>query len=171
MLSTHDTVRAITALAGDSGDGKNGSELREMRLTARQRKEGQRMAVFAFGIMCALPGTVSIFYGDETGVEGYRDPFCRRTYPWGHEDTEMIGEFAALGQLKKGCEVLRYGEFEIISADAEHLEILRYLDSRRILCRFCRSGSYEADIPEGYRVIYGKSGVIGQWDMMFLVNW
>jgi glycosidase len=128
------------------------------------------MAVFAFGIMCALPGAVSVFYGDETGMEGYRDPFCRRTYPWGNEDTDMIDEFRHLGQLKKDCSVLRRGEFRIISANAEHLEITRYLGSRRILCRFCRGESWNHDITEGYRVLYGKSGVLGQWDMVFLGN-
>ena len=33
-----------------------------------------------------LPGAPSIYYGDEAGMEGYRDPFNRRTFPWGRED-------------------------------------------------------------------------------------
>lgn len=174
MLGTHDTVRAITALAGDSGEGKGGSKLKVMRLSKSEREAGRLMAVFAFGIMCALPGAVSIFYGDETGMEGYRDPFCRRPYPWGNEDRQMIGEFARLGQIKRGCDVLRTGEFEILSADAEHLEIHRYIGDRRMICHFCRGESMEIKIPEGYRVLYGESDGdtvrLGRFGMVFLAN-
>jgi len=168
MQGTHDTLRAITALAGESGEGLGGRMLRDARLTDAELAEGKKMAVFSFGILCALPGAVSIYYGDETGMEGYRDPFCRRPYPWGNEDPEMIEGFARLGQLKKECDVLRRGEFEIFSADAEHLEIHRYIEDKRMICHFCRGESAVIEIPEGYRVLLGESGTIGKWKMVFL---
>ena len=175
MLGTHDTVRAITALAGESGEGKSGSELKVMRLSKSDRELGRRMAVFAFGIMCALPGAVSVFYGDETGMEGYRDPFCRRPYPWGNEDHQMIGEFAKLGQMKRDCDVLRRGEFEIISANAEHIEFHRYIGDRRVICHFCRGESATVEIPEGFRVLYGEADGntvrLERYGMVFLANW
>ncbi len=175
MLGTHDTVRAITALAGESGEGVSGSSLRERRLTEDERKTGKKMAVFAFGIMCALPGAVSIFYGDETGLEGYRDPFCRRPYPWGNEDTEMIEGFARFGQLKKDCDVLRQGEFEIAEITADRLEVHRYIGDKRVICHFCRGKSAAVEIPEGYRVIFGEADGstvrLGQYDSVFLGNW
>lgn len=80
----------------------------------------------------------------------------------------MIREFAMLGQLKKECDVLRRGEFEIISADAEYLEFHRYIGDKRIICRFCRGESAENVIPDGYRVIYGKTDTLGHLDMVFL---
>ena len=36
------------------------------------------------------PGAPTIYYGDEAGVCGWTDPDNRRTYPWGHEDEELI---------------------------------------------------------------------------------
>ena len=42
-------------------------------------------AVFELG----YPGMPTIYYGDEAGEFGSKDPDCRRTYPWGHEDKEL----------------------------------------------------------------------------------
>ncbi|MBE6708770.1 MAG: glycoside hydrolase family 13 protein [Ruminococcaceae bacterium] len=170
MLGTHDTVRAITALAGESGDGIPGNRLKDMRLSENDHTKGKRMAAFAFGIMCALPGAVSIYYGDETGMEGYRDPFCRRPYPWGDEDTDMIAGFSALGQLKKGCDVLRRGEFEIADITSDYLEIHRYISEKRMICRFCRTGSAKTDIPEGYNILLGDNDSSTEWSMIFMGN-
>lgn len=35
-------------------------------------------------------GAPTVYYGDEAGVCGFTDPDNRRTYPWGHEDQELI---------------------------------------------------------------------------------
>ncbi len=157
MLGTHDTVRTITALAGKSGDGMGGTELKKLRMTAAERKIGKKMSVFAFALMCTLPGAVSVFYGDETGLEGYRDPFCRRPYPWGCEDHGMIEAYSEIGRLKRDTDVLRQGEYEIRAIDENHAEIHRYIGEKRIIAHFCRGESYNAEIPHGYRVLYGKT--------------
>ena len=31
-----------------------------------------------------------VYYGDEAGMEGYRDPFNRGCYPWGEEDPDLL---------------------------------------------------------------------------------
>jgi hypothetical protein len=48
-----------------------------------------------------LPGAPSLYYGDEAGMEGYNDPFNRRTYPWGRENPELLSHHRNLGQLRK----------------------------------------------------------------------
>jgi glycosidase len=47
-----------------------------------------------------LPGSPSLYYGDEALMEGYKDPFNRRTFPWGQEDRELQAHFRLLGQLR-----------------------------------------------------------------------
>lgn len=44
----------------------------------------------AVAIQMTWPGAPTIYYGDEAGVCGFTDPDNRRTYPWGHEDQELI---------------------------------------------------------------------------------
>ena len=33
-------------------------------------------------------------------MDGFEDPFNRRTYPWGHEDTALLDWFRTLGRLR-----------------------------------------------------------------------
>ena len=54
-----------------------------------------------------LPGAPTVYYGDEAGMEGYADPFNRRTYPWGREDPELLAHYRRLGQLRRDNPALR----------------------------------------------------------------
>ena len=48
----------------------------------------------------------SLYYGDEAGLVGYADPFNRGTYPWGHEDQDLLAFFQEIGVLRKNSPVL-----------------------------------------------------------------
>ena len=63
-----------------------------------------------------LPGSPSLYYGDEAGMEGGKDPFNRRTYPWGQEDGALLAHFRALGQLRKEQDALRLGDIQFFCA-------------------------------------------------------
>ena len=56
----------------------------------------QLMLRFVFSV----PGMPCIYYGDEAGVEGCADPFCRRTYPWGREDQDMLARYKAMAAMQ-----------------------------------------------------------------------
>ena len=60
-------------------------------------------------LMFFLPGVPSINYGDEAGLQGYKDPFNRRCYPWGHEDTELLDYVKELGRIRKSIPNLKEG--------------------------------------------------------------
>lgn len=172
VLGTHDTARVITSLAGVPEEGKCGSELAHARLSADERSEGEAATVFAFALMCALPGAVSIFYGDEVGLEGYSDPFCRRPFPWGSENSEMTERFGELGRLKRDMAELRYGEYELRTATEQMLEIHRYVGERRTVAYFNRGDTLQIDIPEGYRAVFGDAGegtaILPRYGALFL---
>lgn len=141
MLGTHDTPRAITVLSGDPDPGSRDAQ-RSLFLSETQRVTGERLLALGFLFLIAIPGTVSIFYGDEIGQEGYRDPYCRRTLDWdkvkkdeevsGHGDDIGVGApllaiFKKLGTLRKSLPVLRTGFYRTLLVDADHLVIERYL--------------------------------------------
>ena len=48
-----------------------------------------------------LPGVPCIYYGDEAGMEGYRDPFNRRCFPWGKEDAALTEWYRSLARLRQ----------------------------------------------------------------------
>ncbi|MBQ0058451.1 MAG: glycoside hydrolase family 13 protein, partial [Lachnospiraceae bacterium] len=56
-------------------------------------------------------GAPTIYYGDETAVPGFTDPDNRRTYPWGHENKEVLAFYKAMGRLRHRYQVLREGSW------------------------------------------------------------
>ena len=63
-----------------------------------------------------LPGAPSLYYGDEAGMEGHKDPFNRRTYPWDRENQNLVSHFRCLGQLRKQYPALRLGDVRFFQA-------------------------------------------------------
>ena len=87
FLGSHDTERIITVLGGESGEGKKGSELVNLRMSTEEYKKAADLLKLAFILILTLPGTPCIYYGDEVGMEGYRDPFNRKPFPWKRLET------------------------------------------------------------------------------------
>ena len=77
-------------------------------------------------LLCALPGDPTIYYGDEAGLTGCHDPFCRRPFPWGHEDKALQAFVAAKLNERKSSALLKYGYCDIFADDADTIRILRY---------------------------------------------
>ena len=67
-----------------------------------------------------LPGIPSVYYADEAGQEGYKDPFNRRTYPWGNED-ERLSEFTKeLGSIRRKLKVFAKGDIKFIDVTKDY---------------------------------------------------
>lgn len=80
-IGTHDTERALTVLGGEPS-GSNGREWQSCHaLSPEQREKGRRRLKLASLLQFTLPGIPCIYYGDEAGLEGYKDPFNRSCYP------------------------------------------------------------------------------------------
>ena len=115
LLSTHDTERILTVLGGAPDDGtRTNAELREVRLTRAERQNAIKLLKMASAIQFTVFGVPSVFYGDEAGLEGYHDPFCRRPFPWGKEDQELLSHYRRLGQIRLENAVLADGDFAIL---------------------------------------------------------
>ena len=118
LLSTHDTERILTVLGGESGEGKTNKELRDLRLSPAQKRNAVTRLKMAAALQFTVFGVPSIFYGDEAGLEGYHDPFCRRPYPWGKENKELLAFYRKLGRIRRENPVLAEGDFAIIKESA-----------------------------------------------------
>ena len=125
VLGTHDTARILTVLAGDHADGYTNTKLSVKRLTDVQRAHGVVLLRIAYAIVSVMPGVPCIFYGDEAGIEGYGDPFCRMPFPWGREDEEILSAYREIGQLRRGEPVLADGEMRILAATPDLLAVIR----------------------------------------------
>lgn len=115
MLGTHDTARIITRLAGESCEGKDREWQSCHHLSEEAYDIGVALEIMASAIQYTLPGMPSLYYGDEAGVEGYKDPFNRTCFPWGHEEGPLLTWYRWLGKLRKNCPLLKEGQFVPVS--------------------------------------------------------
>lgn len=115
-IGTHDTVRALTALAGESCLYKGREWQSGRALTPEQREKGLILLKEAAVIQYTLPGVPCVYYGDEAGAEGYKDPFNRKYYPWGKENTELAQYYKELGKVRRANESFKCGEYRCVSA-------------------------------------------------------
>ena len=81
-------------------------------------------------MLFTFPGSPTIYYGDEAGMEGFEDPLNRGTYPWGHENRELKNHFAQLGMLRRKSSVLQKGRICWIYALGPILSYARVEDKR-----------------------------------------
>ena len=114
ILSTHDTERILTVLGGERAEGHSNAELRDLRLTSEQKSVARNRLYIAAALQYTLFGIPSLYYGDEAGLEGYADPFCRRPYPWGREDAALLTFYKKLGTIRRENPVLQSGSFRIV---------------------------------------------------------
>ena len=138
LLGTHDTPRILTALVDDF-DGSR-EEKAKRRLSRNQMDVARDRLMMASFIQYTLPGSPSLYYGDEACMEGYKDPFNRRPYPWGREDWEMLNHFKRLGKLRKNCEALRLGDISFFEAGDKHLGYTRSYNGKSVKIYVNRSG-------------------------------
>ena len=113
LLSTHDITRAITALAGAPEQNDRQWQF-ESVLSIYEYELGIHMLKCAMVLQYFLPGSPCIYYGDEAGVQGYKDPFNRKCYPWGHENKNILHFARFLGNLRRKLPALANGSINFI---------------------------------------------------------
>ncbi|MBE6855132.1 MAG: glycoside hydrolase family 13 protein [Ruminococcus sp.] len=126
FVSTHDVERAINILGGESCEGKSKDWMAEKWLTEDEYRRGKNLLKCAMVLQFFLPGVPSIYYGDEAGMQGYKDPFNRRCYPWGNEDHELIDFTAGLSAIRKSTKVFHDGKLKFLMIDDDVILFARY---------------------------------------------
>nr|WP_297274110.1 glycoside hydrolase family 13 protein [uncultured Agathobaculum sp.] len=159
VIGTHDTARALTLLGVSEEewrmdrDGRAQYELPPERLATALRK--LRLAAV---IQFTMPGSPTIYYGDEAGRQGFEDPFNRRTYPWGQEDRELLAFYRRLCTLRADSQTLADGELRFVRCHGALLQYERVSDTSRLMVvvnrghhhiRTCVQAVYAADVMSG----------------------
>ena len=111
QLSNHDHSRFLTRT--NQTVGRIGT------MGGRQAEENVKLCVLreAVVIQMTWPGAPTLYYGDEAGVCGWTDPDSRRTYPWGHENLELIEFHRYMAGIHKRLPVFRLGSIKPLLAE------------------------------------------------------
>jgi cyclomaltodextrinase len=111
LLDSHDTARLITIV----GEDKASVELATLLL-------------FTF------PGAPSIYYGDEVGLRGGKDPDCRRSFPPANDwDLDVLNYHKQLIALRHQYAALSTGDYHSLFADNSVYVFSRTLNGEEII--------------------------------------
>ena len=125
FISTHDTERALTRLAGEPVSTHDRAWQAEKELSDEENVFGIALLHCAMVLQYFLPGVPCVYYGDEAALEGYKDPFNRRTYPWGEENTALIAFTRRLAKVRRACSAFVSGRLQFIDVNDKYCIFLR----------------------------------------------
>ena len=136
-LSNHDHSRFLTRTNHRVG--------RVQELGAEAANENVNVAVMREAVVMQMtwPGAPTVYYGDEAGVCGFTDPDNRRTYPWGHEDQELIAFHREMIRIHKQYPVFREGSVQMLEWRENVLAYARTDQNQRIVVIINNSDALE----------------------------
>lgn len=137
MVTSHDVERIMTIM-GDAPSRHDISKEYQSSFTldgyalelARER------ATLVLGLQMTLPGVPCIFYGDEIGMQGYGDPFCRQTFPWDKideidPDGRVRERYKNMIALRNKSKAFSIGEFDCLYKAGHVYGFIRYYEDER----------------------------------------
>ncbi len=145
ILDTHDTPRFVTAAGGDFS--------------------ALHLAIL---MQMTLPGAPSIYYGTEIGLEGGRDPDCRRAFPWDSRRWRLdtLEWTKAAVQLRREHRALRRGRFTPVHGEDDVLAYLLADESETLLVVFnAAQASTISNIQLPEETVSAVSGVVDLWQV------
>ena len=112
LLSSQDVERILTILEG----APNYSQLSAYaqatwKPTPAQVATGVKKLELVTDFQYGFVGVPSIYYGDEAGLIGFKDPLDRGTYPWGHPNAALLSHYRLLGAIRNAHPVLQQGAY------------------------------------------------------------
>lgn len=181
-LCTHDTPRERNMLAGDAmledpfagfiwdiearWRKPQGFDTYEFRKWESENDNNfdqvlaDRLQKLASLIQYLMKGIPVLFYGSEVGICGYKDPFCRKPYPWGNENQEILRYYIGLGNMRtSNKDVLATGDL-YVKATSAVLQIVRRSADGIIVGFMNRTNEYQsiAAFYPGAKEIFSLEG-------------
>ncbi len=145
LLGSHDVPRILSLAGGDTAT-----------------------VVLSVLLQMTFPGAPSVYYGDEIGLAGGKDPDNRRGFPWSDEsvwDLDILAAHRELVALRATCPALRRGSYRRLQTDsvAIHAFERRTDDDHLIIAVNCWDDARAVDVPEvvgsDFDVLYGTGGL------------
>lgn len=130
LIGTHDTERVLTLLGNPQKARDNAYALNviqeKLHLSLSERERAVKLLRAISVLQFTLFGFPCIYYGDEAGMEGMSDPFCRYPFPWHRIDGEINAHYKRLGAIRRSESAFCGGEFRITNAHGGYFEFVRY---------------------------------------------
>jgi alpha-glucosidase len=141
-LSNHDHSRFLTRTNHKVG--------RTQSLGPDAANEGVSVPVMRLAVLFQFtwPGAPTVYYGDEAGVCGWTDPDNRRTYPWGHENHELIDFHKQVIRIHKDYQAFRTGSVLFLDEQYGYFAFGRFdMKDKIVVAINMNDHDIQSDIP------------------------
>lgn len=134
QLGSHDTVRILNIVGGDRG-----------------------LVRVGLSLIMGYPGVPCVYYGDEVGLPGDKDPDNRRPMPWDESkwDTDMLAHYRAWIGLRRTSHALKYGGMQTLYAAGDVFAFSRHSTEQHVIVLTHRGKS----AVTGFRLPVRAAGV------------
>ena len=167
ILGTHDTSRILTVLGGIYCNNKEEMASEKAYLTPENKQSAIKKLKMAAVLQFMLPGVPCIYYGDENGMEGHIDPFCRRCFDWENLNKDLIAFYKKLGEIRNQYSyIFQYGNFELSELDNGFLMFTRERAKSVItVCINNSSKRYKIQLPKKSRELLTDNICEGEFEI------
>ncbi len=162
FTSTHDISRIINTLGTNefkyngewAWDEKNGDRnyQKNYRMSREEYELGKKMYKSYLYALTFLPGILSIFYGDEAGMQGLGNLANRRPFNWQYGDYDILSTMCKLGYIRNDEKFLGKASLEILDINDQTMSFVRKLDNEEAYVSLSRiNDKVSTNIPREYR--------------------
>ncbi len=163
FTSTHDISRVLNILgsnemhyngdwAWDPNSGDNHWYQKDVILSREEDEQAKKIYKSYLLALTCLPGTLSIFYGDEIGMEGLGNLSNRRPMEWDNIDYGILNNVKKMGKLRNDNKFLEKAGLKILNINPKTFSFVRKLDNKEAYVLVSRVGTREkVEIPKEYQ--------------------
>ena len=163
FTSTHDISRVLNMLGCDGEfspykewywDLINNSHehCKDYKMSEEDYDRAKEIYKAYISVLTFLPGNLSIFYGDEAGVQGLGNLANRKTFPWGDEDKDLVQFFTKIGKVRVSNSFLEQAQLNIYKINRDYMMFERSNGENKVLVAVNRTRE-ECDfkVPDEYQ--------------------
>lgn len=140
IISSHDTTRIITMLSASNHLGESKEFKANYTLPDDLYEKGIALVKLAVTLQYMFPGSPTIYYGDEIGMQGFEDPLCRGYFIW-DKQSKLTEFYKKMGRLKRSSTALHHGETKVFEVDVDVVCLKRASKSNKVIALVNRSSS------------------------------
>ena len=127
LLSSHDVerIRTVLSLGKDALLPRSREEQADMRVSAEQDAKGALLQRIAVALVFSIPGMPTVYYGDEVGMHGLKDPSNRA--PYRPRDRLIKFFYKSVAAVRNKCDALETGFVSFRAVNEDVLAVLRFV--------------------------------------------
>ena len=156
FLSTHDTARVMSVL-GHYERTETKQDRAFAKMSPEEYDAAKEKLFCAVFLQFVLPGMSCIYYGDEIGMEGFEDPFCRRFMQWERtKENDILDFHRRIAHVKNECAALQTGRTDVQMIRRGVIRITRAAECET-LWAYCNVSDQPCDVPLGGAILLEKN--------------